>query len=196
MTMTEIISSAKPAGILAAVAAIVSALIIAVYNITYVDTSGILTEKQAAAAIAVYGGSAEDFEVVPSETWLPKLSGEEFSRITKIIRKKDGSLAFEVVVKGYKEGYDILVGVKDGKVAGVSVVSVGEETPGLGTKTNDPAFLDKFKGASGEVTIVKSAPSSDNEIQAVASATFSSKGVAKAVNIALNAYNAIGGGLQ
>ncbi len=193
--MTEIISSAKPAGILAAVAAIVSALIIVVYNITYVDTSGILTDKQAAAAIAIYGGTKDDFEVVPADVWKQELSGDEFSRITKVIRKKDGSLAFEAVVKGYKEGYDILVGVKDGKIAGVSVVSVGEETPGLGTKTNDPDFLDKFKGASENVVIVKSAPKAGNEVQAVASATYSSKGVANAVNIALNAYNAIGGEL-
>lgn len=183
--------SFRPALTLAAIVAIISALIIVMYNVTYVDTSGILTDKQSAAVIAVYGGAVEDYEVVPAEEWSGKLSADvnaDFSRISKVIRKNDGSLAFEVVVKGYKEGYDILVGVKDGAVAGVAVVSVGEETPGLGTKTNDPAFLDNFKGISDEAVIVKSAPASENEVQAVTSATFSSKGVAKAVNIALAAY--------
>lgn len=191
--------SPRPALTLAAIVAIISALLIITYNATYVDTSGILTDKQSAAAVAVYGGAAEDYEVVPAAEWAEKLSADvnaDFSRITKVIRKNDGSLAFEVVVKGYKEGFDILVGVKDGAVAGAAIVSVGEETPGLGTKTNDPAFLDKFKGISGTAVIVKSAPAADNEVQAVTSATFSSKGVAKAVNIALAAYEQYTGGEQ
>lgn len=189
--------SFRPALTLAAIVAIISALLIVTYNLTYVDTSGILTDKQAAAAVAVYGGSDADYEVVPAAEWGEKLSADvnaEFSRISKVIRKNDGSLAFEVVVKGYKEGFDILVGVKDGAVAGVAVVSVGEETPGLGTKTNDPAFLDNFKGITGSAVIVKSTPAADNEVQAVTSATFSSKGVAKAVNIALAAYEQYTGG--
>lgn len=182
--------SPKPALTLAAIVAIISALLIVTYNATYVDTSGILTDKQSSAAVAIYGGAAEDYEVVPEEKWADALSTEidpDFGSITKVIRKNDGSLAYEAVVKGYKKGFDILVGVKDGAVAGVAIVSVGEETPGLGTKTNDPAFLSQFNGKSGEVTVVKSTPG-DNEIQAVTSATFSSKGVTKAVNIALKAY--------
>lgn len=185
----------KPPIVLAIIVALISALIIVTYNFTYVDTSNILTDKQAAAVTQIYGGSAEDYAVVPQEIWQEKLAGEEFSRITKVIKKLDGSLAFEAVVKGYKDGYDILVGVKDGAVAGVAVVSVGEETPGLGTKTNDLAFLNNFKGITGEAVIVKSAPSADNEVQAVTSATFSSKGVASAVNLALKAYEKCGGEL-
>ncbi len=189
--------SPRPALTLAAVVAIISALVIIVYNVTYVDTSGILTDKQSAAAITVYGGAAEDYSVVPAEEWQAKLEGmTDLDRIIKVIEKNDGSLAFDIKSKGYKDGYDILVGVKDGKVAGVAVVSVGEETPGLGTKTNDPAFLDNFKGISGEAVIVKSTPAADNEVQAVTSATFSSKGVAKAVNIALAAYDMYTGGEQ
>lgn len=189
--------SPRPALTLAAVVAIISALVIIMYNVTYVDTSGILTDKQSAAAVAVYGGSAEDYRVVPAEDWQAKLDGfEDIDRIIKVIEKNNGSLAFDIKSKGYKDGFDILVGVQDGKVAGVAVVSVGEETPGLGTKTNDPAFLDNFKGISGEAVIVKSAPAADNEVQGVTSATFSSKGVAKAVNIALAAYDMYTGGEQ
>ncbi len=187
----------RPILVLAAIAAIVSALVIVTYNITYVDTSGILTDKQSAAAIAVYGGVAEDYSVVPADEWQPLILTEEDSeleRVEKVIRKTDGSLAFEVVVKGYKDGYDILVGVKDGAVAGVSVVSTGEETPKLGTKTAEPAFLDLFKGITGKAVIVKKAPSADGEVQAVTGATFSSKGVASAVNIALEAYARMNGG--
>lgn len=189
-------SSFKPALVLAAIAAIASALIIITYNLTYVDTSNRLTEKQEKAVTAIYGGTAEEYEVIPALVWQRVLFTEEDSeleRITKVIKKTDGSLAFEVVVKGYKEGYDIMVGVKDGAVAGVSAVSTGEETPELGTKTADPSFLEGFKGITGEAVIVKKAPAADNEVQAVTSATRSSRGVANAVNIALRAYEKCGG---
>lgn len=186
----------KPVYVLALIAAIISCLIIVVYNLTYVDTSNVLTDKQAAAVTAIYGGAKEEYEVVPAEQWQPALEqagNEELLKVSKLIRKSDGSLAFECIVKGYKKGFDIMVGVKDGAVAGVSIVSVGEETPGLGTNTNDPEFLDKFKGSYDKAVIVKNAPSAAGEVQAVTSATFSSKGVASAVNIALEAYSLVGG---
>ncbi len=192
------IAKLKPVIVLAAITAIISALIIITYNVTYVDTSNLLTAKQAEAVISIYGGTEADYEVVPREQWESKLmlsSDSEMQRVQKVIRKNDGSLAFEVVVKGYKEGYDLLVGVKDDAVAGVAVLSTGEETPGLGTKTADSSFLELFKGKQS-VEIVKKPPSNDNEIQAITSATYSSKGVAQAVNIALSAYKFCGGELQ
>ena len=181
----------KPALVLAAIAAIVSALVIITYNITYVDTSNVLTKKQAAAVISVYGGTEEDYSVVSAEVWQPVFEAsdyEDLSRITKVIKKNDGVLAFEVTVKGYKEGYTLLVGVDKGAVAGVAVVSTGEETPNLGTKTAVPDYLEQFKGYDKPVTIVTAEPKNDGEIQAVTGATYSSKGVVKAVNIALEAY--------
>lgn len=184
----------KPVYVLALIAAIISCLIIVVYNLTYVDTSNVLTDKQADAVTTIYGGTRDDYAVVPADQWQPALEqtgDEELLKVTKLIKKSDGSLAFECVVKGYKKGFDIMVGVKDGAVAGVAIVSVGEETPGLGTNTNDPKFLDNFKGISDKATIVKTSPSAAGEVQAVTSATFSSKGVANAVNIALEAYNVI-----
>ncbi len=192
-------TSFKPALVLAVIVAIVSALIIITYNITYVDTSTILTDKQEKAVISIYGGSSEDYAVVPAEDWQNVLHADEESdlmRIEKVVRKNDGSLAFDIVVKGYKEGLDVMVGVKDGAVSGVAIVSTGEETPGLGTDTDDPAFLDNFKGITDKAVIVKKTPTAIGEVQAVTSATRSSNGVANAVNIALDAYDRISGQLS
>ena len=183
----------KPICVLALVAAIISGLVIVVYNLTYVDTSNIVTDKQAAAVTAIYGGTKDDYSVVPASDYTEKLTAAGLTSVSKVIKKNDGSLAIECLVKGYKSGFDIMVGVKDNKVAGVAIVSVGEETPGLGTKTNDPDFLSRFNDKSGKVTIVKSAPSADNEVQGITSATLSSRGVATAVNNALDAYKLIGG---
>lgn len=201
------IQKLKPVYVLALIAAIISGLIIVVYNLTYVDTTNILTDKQAAAVTAIYGGTKDDYEIVPltvkndDNENVPTELGQKLTDagldIAKLIRNKsDGSLAFECLVKGYKKGFDIMVGVKDGAVAGVAIVSVGEETPGLGTNTNDPEFLDNFKGISDKATIVKTAPSAAGEVQAVTSATFSSRGVATAVNTALEAFKTIGGEAQ
>ncbi len=190
----------KPILIPAIIIAIISALVIVVYNMTYIDTSTVVTDKQLAAVTQIYGEG--EYSVVPVKDYPDALvdidkDGNKIcniSGLTKVIRKSDGSLAFDCVVKGYKSGFDIMVGVKDGAVSGVAIVSVGEETPGLGTNTDDPDWLANFKNKTGEVTIVKNKPNpADNEVNAVTSATFSSKGVAKAVNIALGAYNAFGG---
>lgn len=196
----------KPICVLALISALISGLVIIVYNLTYVDTSNVLTDKQAAAVKQIYGNS-DDYEVVPLTT--VNDSGEKVDTeiakkisaagldVAKVVKKKsDGSLAFEFLVKGYKSGFDIMVGVKDGKVAGVAIVSVGEETPGLGTNTNKPEFLDQFKGLDKK-PVVKTTPKDDQVlVDGVTGATLSSKGVATAVRNALDAYNAIGGEAQ
>lgn len=185
----------KPILIPAIIIALISGLIIVVYNLTYVDTSTVVTDKQLAAVTKIYGEG--DYSVIPVSEYPEALkNGDECNipELTKIIKKSDGSIAFDMVVKGYKNGFDIMVGVKDGAVSGVAIVSVGEETPGLGTNTNNPEWLANFNGKTGEVVIVKNKSNpADNEVNAVTSATFSSKGVAKAVNLALKAYNACGG---
>ena len=185
----------KPILIPAIIIALISGLIIVVYNLTYVDTSTVVTDKQLAAVTKIYGEG--DYSVIPVSEYPEALkNGDECNipELTKIIKKSDGSIAFDMVVKGYKNGFDIMVGVKDGAVSGVAIVSVGEETPGLGTNTNNPEWLANFNGKTGEVVIVKNKSNpADNEVNAVTSATFSSKGVAKAVNLALKAYNDCGG---
>ena len=116
-------------------------------------------------------------------------SYEKPEEIEKVIIKDDGSVAYEIVVNGYsKDGLDLLIAMNnDGSVKGISVISM-KETPGLGTKVNDEAFLGKFSGKSEAVTIVKTAPTAENEIQGVTSATYSSEGVADAVNIAIETF--------
>lgn len=93
----------------------------------------------------------------------------------------EGKTAVQVIADGYsKEGINILVGIdENGKVSGIEFVSLGE-TPGLGSKVRDiPEFREKFYGA-------ESAPV---EVDGISGATFSSKGMIKAVSLALEVYN-------
>ncbi len=181
------IAKIKPVLVLSVICTLVCALLIVTYNLTYVDTSGVITDDLRAACVAV-DGEAEF--VLITDRAAAGLDSEEYDSVVKIVKNTDkGTFLFEVVTDGYSaDGIDVVVGMTaDGKVNGIAVVALGE-TPGLGTKINDTAFFDKFKGISDSVVISKNPPKTDNEIQAVTGATYSSKGLASAVNTAISAY--------
>ncbi len=182
----------RPAIVLTAVTTIVSALLTVTHNLTYVDTSGVLTDKLRSKCTELMGSGS--YTLVAD--WLE--AGYDIARpddVAKLIKKDDGSIAFEIVTSGYnKNGLDMLVAMNaDGSVSGIAVVSL-TETPGLGSNVNDAEFLSRFEGISDEAVIVKKTPSADNEVEAVTGATYSSKGVAAAVNVAVRTFAEMGAG--
>lgn len=97
--------------------------------------------------------------------------------------KKDGAAAgYAVMVtgKGFGDDIEMLVGVgTDGKIIGVRILSMAE-TPGVGSKTGEDAFLGQFTGRSGSLKL-------GGDINAVTGATISSRAVTDAVNAAVAA---------
>ena len=81
---------------------------------------------------------------------------------------------------------ELVVGInRDGQLMGIKVLN-HKETPGLGAKSAEPAFSGQFKDKKvDELTVTKTAPSKDNEIQAISGATITSRAVASGVNAAL-----------
>lgn len=180
----------KPTIVLSAVTTVVSALLIAAHNLTYVDTSGIITPKLSEKCVSLMGEG--EYSIVTD--WISAgYAIEKPDSIEKLIIKNDGTYAFEIIADGYnKGGLDLLVSMNtDGSVKGIEVVSI-TDTPGLGTNVNDTAFLSCFEGVTDNAVIVKKTPASDNEIEAVTGATYSSKGVAAAVNTAISVYREMG----
>lgn len=177
-------SKFKPTIVLAAITTIVALLLVLTHELTYEDTSGVITEKLMAACVEAMGEG--DYSIVTD--W-QEYGIDKPDNVEKMIKKSDGSIGFEIIADGYsKGGIDVLVAMNgDGTVKAVSVVALGE-TPGLGTKVNDSGFLSQYIGKKGELSVVKKAPSNEQEIEAVTSATYSSKGVTKAVNIAISTY--------
>lgn len=94
---------------------------------------------------------------------------------------------------GYGGEDKVMVAVDtEGKIIAIKVLDVSNETPGLGQNTAKDGFTKQFKGKSGELSAVKNGTAkADNEIDAVASATISSKAVTRAVNRALKIYGTI-----
>lgn len=180
----------KPTIVLSIVTTIISALLIGAHDLTYVDTSGIITPKLEEKCITLMGEGS--YSIIPD--WIEAgYAIEKPDNVSKLIAKDDGSLAFEIIANGYnKGGLDLLIAMNpDGSVRGISVVSI-TETPGLGTNINNSEFLSLFEGLSENAVIVKKTPSAENEVEAVTGATYSSKGTASAVNTAINVYREMG----
>ncbi len=180
-------SKFKPTIVLTCVTTIIATLLVFAHELTYVDTSGIITDKLMNSCIETMGEG--DFSIVVD--WQEAGFGiEKPDNVEKMIQKSDGSIAFEIITDGYsKKGIDLLIAMNsDGSIKAISVVALGE-TPGLGTKVQNESFLTQYQGKSAELTVVKKVPSSDNEVQAVTGATYSSKGVTEAANIAIDVYS-------
>lgn len=92
--------------------------------------------------------------------------------------------AFAATGKGYAGDINILVGIDAEFLVKDIRVITNTETPGLGTKITESFFTDQFKGlAAGELGLV----SEGGKIDAITSATISSKAVVDAVKSELEA---------
>ena len=72
-----------------------------------------------------------------------------------------------------------------GTITGVGIREIND-TPGLGLKAKEPAFLDRYLGKNVESLVVtKMGASADNKIDSISGATITSDAVTNAVNAAL-----------
>ena len=172
MSMKEKI---MPPLVLTIICVISSALLVLAYNLTYVDTTGIITDKLSSGLTELYG-SADDFSMLLNDDGTVKT----YDGVTSVIADSKGHTAFEITADGYsKGGLHLLIGFdENGAVCGISILTIGE-TPGLGTKVQDSSYLDKFKGIT----------SPDFQVDGITGATYSSKGMTGAVKTAVNAYS-------
>ncbi len=93
---------------------------------------------------------------------------------------------------GYGGEVKVMTAVSlDKKVFGVNILSVADETPGLGQNVTKEEFYKQFIGKSENIVAVKNSAIEDkNEINAVTGATVTSRAVTKSVNSALEAVKA------
>lgn len=103
---------------------------------------------------------------------------------------KDDKVAgyiFTVSEKGYGGDISVMVSVNpDCTVNMVQILDASNETPGLGQNVTKEEFYGQFEGKGYGVQTVKGGTkSAENEVDAVTSATISSKAVGRAVNKAL-----------
>lgn len=94
--------------------------------------------------------------------------------------------------EGSQADITLSVGVqKDGTINGYSIISMNE-TPGLGVLIDEDAFKSQFNNKKADTFIVvKTAPTAENEIEAVTGATISSKAVANSINACLIYFHTV-----
>ncbi len=132
--------------------------------------------------------------VMPLATYVEDTDKALEGNIIEVLEGKNASESigylFNVTAKGFHGAINLMIGISnDGKLTGIKVIS-HTETPGLGSKIDHESFTSRFKEIATDkgVSIIKTTPVNENEVEGVSGATISSKAVGSAVNDAINYF--------
>ena len=153
--------------------------------------------KDKIASIAEDKNQAARQEVLPDGKNLQNVDFTDESGLVKEVYAPGGDaslgqFAVKVTPNGFGGEMVLMVGIEDGRVSGVSVVSHAE-TPSLGaTAASDNSkgtqFRQQFVGMSGELAVNKDG----GQVDAITSATITSRAVTSGVNAALACVQDLG----
>jgi electron transport complex protein RnfG len=168
----------KLGAILLAITAIAGLILAFAHDITKAPIEAKAKADQAAAMKVVL--EAEEFTELTDD-----ITNEN---VTGLFEAKTGGNAagyvFQVNSSGYGGKIELMVGINgEGAVSGIKILS-HTETPGLGSKAEDPTFTAQFEGLPAEAELAVG-----SDIQAITGATITSKAVTNGVNTAINYYN-------
>ena len=162
------------------IAGVMAAALAGVNSVTAPIIEKLTYEKTQAAVSAVLpgGGDTVDFPAM--------------DLVSKVYQGENG-YAVEVTPSGFDNTITMMVGVDNsGNVTGISIIS-HTETAGLGavaaaTTSAGEAFRAQFVGLNGNVSVTKDG----GQVEAITSATITSRAVCAGVNAALAAVAAMG----
>ena len=164
----------KLAGTLFLITAIVALALAGVNAITAPRIAAITAEKTQKAVEEVLPGGGD---LLPAGSY-----DDQGGKVSEVYASEKG-YALKVLPMGFDNTITMMVGVDlEGKVTGIAIIS-HTETSGLGAVAADKgeagqAFRGQFVGKSGELEV-------GTDIDAIASATITSKAVTDGVNTAL-----------
>jgi len=184
--MNEIV---KPAAILLIITAVAAMLLGVVSETTKEAIAAQSAKTEQTAMEAVLPGEGLEFESV-----LDVAAGDDAQgTISKISKAISNGETFGYVIttapSGFGGAVNTMIGIDtEGIITGLRVLSHAE-TPGLGALSTDPSFYEQFFGKSGSLAVQKDG----GEIQAITSATITSRAVTDGANEALEWFAANGG---
>lgn len=191
----------KEAGIIFAITLIAGLLLGTVNSLTE-EPIRIQQEKavqEACKAVFESAASFEETEYTPDEALAAELSGMgvKLGRVYRALGSGGEQLGVVVEstsTRGYGGNIVLYVGVtNEGVLNDISILEISE-TAGLGMQAGD-VLVPQFHNRTAESFVyTKSGASADNEIDAIASATITTKAVTDAVNGGLKAAHALTGG--
>lgn len=181
----------KDAAILFAITLIAGAVLGFVYDVTKEPIAEQEAKTKSAACQEVFADAAEFEECEGSEEEMSAVisqGGFTKSSVNEVMKAKDASgsvLGYVITVtshEGYGGDIKFSMGIRnDGTLNGISILSISE-TAGLGMRADEvlkPQFADK-KAAAFSVT--KTGAVSDDQIDAISSATITTNAVTNTVN--------------
>ncbi|MDE7063787.1 MAG: RnfABCDGE type electron transport complex subunit G [Lachnospiraceae bacterium] len=140
-------------------------------------------DKEAAAKIVTDAGYAD--EITDVQTAYDSQGGQVLGYVITVTAKdaSQANITFSVGIRN------------DGTINGYSITDIAE-TPGLGMHAQDEDFIAKFQNKKVDAfTVVKTTPTSDSEIEAITSATITTKAIANGVNACIVYFqNELAGG--
>jgi Na+-translocating ferredoxin:NAD+ oxidoreductase subunit G len=185
----------KPAASLFIAAAITVAALSFVYNKTYesIEKQKNKAQEKAMREIFMYG--TYTFKEVPfSPTKSINAVYEVYSLVSDFNPKKAGYI-LKLSTEGYSGPIEFIIGFGIGnskEIKGIRILRQSE-TPGLGALSVKYDFYGQFSGKRiSPLKVTKSSPNSD-EIQAITSATITSRAITNAVNEAIEWYFSVEG---
>jgi electron transport complex protein RnfG len=163
------------------------ALILALANMATIDRINFINQKAQSDARQAVLPAASDFEEINVEG----LGQGDYKIVKNVYAGKSSgkTIGYTIGVgpMGFGGEIDMIVGIDEsGKVTGINIVNF-LETPGLGTKADEPQFKDQYNGKSIDkpLVVIKNGTPKDNEIVAISGATISSNAVTEGVNTAI-----------
>lgn len=106
------------------------------------------------------------------------------------VAKNGAGAVITVASNSYGGILTAMVGIdKDGAVSGVKIMNASD-TPGVGTKAQDPKFLSQYSGLNG---LKSENVKEDSSVKYITGASISSQAVHEAVWCAIEQYKSMGG---
>ena len=194
----------KDAAALLAITLVAGILLGLVYTVTLDPIAQQQKLAKEKACQEVFDGAAEfpdadaDMEAIDANL---KENGLDKVTIDEVLEATDagGELLGYVITVTDSEGYggdiQFSMGVQlDGTLNGISILSISE-TAGLGMKANTEEFKGQFAGKNVEqFEYTKSGAVSDNQIDALSGATFTTNAMVNGVNAGLCTFQYLKGG--
>ena len=174
----------KPVGVLLAICIIIPLALSVTNKVTAKKIAELENENSKKNMQSLV--SADDFE---------KCSDGGIEYYTAIKGGETAAYIFTESAKGYGGDVSVMTAVKpDGTVAGVAILDVSGETPGLGQNAAKESFYSQYAGLKKGVSLLKNgARAENNEVDAVTGATITSTAVTRAVNAALDDFEKVTG---
>lgn len=172
----------KPVGVLLAICIIIPLAL----SVTNKVTAKKIAELEAA-------NSKKNMQSLIDADNFEECENGEINYYAAINGGKTAAYIFTESSKGYGGDVSVMTAIKpDGTVAGVAILDVSGETPGLGQNAAKESFFSQYIGLKKGVSVLKNgAKTENNEVDAVTGATITSTAVTRAVNKALDDFEKV-----